>query len=138
MHPSDMKVRATPLPTPLRFAGPTTVGRVEYNNGHVAIEVVGGDDANEERVLVRFDSVEALRVMDERDLLEYWPACSGSDWLFEVHSGGWLTQESQRSTNSIPDFYHDLKEYLIGGQCECVSVLSAHPPTIEILRSESG
>lgn len=61
---------------------------MEYNNGHVAIEVVGGDGANEERVHVRFDSVEALRVMDERDLLEYWPACSGSDWLFEVHSGG--------------------------------------------------
>ena len=47
---------------------------------------------------VVFDSPSGYRVLDEGDLLEFWPTCSAvNGWLYQITSGGWLDQEKQRA-----------------------------------------
>lgn len=46
---------------------------------------------------IAFYSTLGFRVLDEGDLLEFWPHCSTTNgWLFEIESDGWFDQESQR------------------------------------------
>ena len=79
---------------------------------------------------VSFDWVVGFRVLDEGDLCEFWSKCTLADgWLFEVFSGGWKELEQCR-----PHFVsgHDekVREFLVAGLNECVSVLSYEVPAI--------
>ena len=83
---------------------------------------------------VEFDSVAGLRMLDELDLAGIWLGADkqilGKTWLFEVASGGWLDLESGRD-----DFYTkhqagELREYLVAGYQECVSILSESAPRL--------
>ena len=81
-------------------------------------------------VNLKFESFYGFRVLDELDLTEFWTQCNLMDgWLFEVCSGGWKDLELQR-----PAFLSGqnewVKEYLIVGLNECVSVLSKEHPLI--------
>jgi len=77
-----------------------------------------------------------FRVLDERDLGEFWKDYhTGNGWLYEVHEGGWLELELQRgrfcSTSMVPE----LREFLV--VCDkCVSVLAVGPPEIVDLGAE--
>lgn len=76
-----------------------------------------------------------FRVLDERDLMEYWPTCSRQNgWLFEITQGGWLNQEHQRPGSYLSHMNPNAKEFLITGINECVSVISLVEPNIEIIR----
>ena len=79
---------------------------------------------------IRFDSPIGFRVMDEGDLLEFWPHCSSlNGWLYKVTDGGWLDQESKRSgflSVKIPD----IGEYFIVGANYCVGVISVEDPLV--------
>jgi hypothetical protein len=80
--------------------------------------------------LVRFVDVVAYRVMDERDLGEYWPTCSTPNgWLFEIADGGWLSQEAMRPSSLLAHLA-PVKEYLVTGEDDCVSVICANPPEV--------
>ncbi len=80
---------------------------------------------------VRFESVVGFRVLDEGDLLEFWPTCSfpNGGWLWEIHEGGWFDFESTR-----PGFvgikYEGPSEFLVLGENECVSVTSHDRPVV--------
>lgn len=81
-------------------------------------------------VNLKFEAFYGFRVLDELDLTEFWTQCTLMDgWLFEVRSGGWKDLELQR-----PAFLSGqnewVKEYLIVGLNECVSVLAKELPSI--------
>ena len=82
------------------------------------------------KIKVLFTSTFGFRVLDEGDLSEFW---SQGDltfgWCYEVTKDGWCTLEKTRE-HFISGEMDDLREFLIIGINECVSVLSLKPPKI--------
>ncbi|GER13890.1 hypothetical protein [Variovorax boronicumulans] len=113
--------------------GTWEIVRVDYAVKQLTVVIQeAGSDAS---LRVRFDDVVAYRVMDERDLGEYWPACSlPNGWVFSIQSGGWLSQESARPGSCVGLFYGDVHEYLVAGFTDCVSVLCTGEPQVEFDR----
>jgi len=81
-------------------------------------------------VYVDFEEVEGFRVLDEGQLLEFWDKESKDHWVFEVLSNGWLAAESSRETAPFISEDGRLKEYLVAGCNECVSILAFDHPKI--------
>lgn len=130
-----MKVAATPVPTEHGLTTTGEVVAVNYALGslRVRLQELGGSKG----VLVRFEDIQGFRVLDERDLLEYWPTCSTPHgWLFEIDGGGWLSQESVRP-GSLVSSLAGVREYLVAGEDDCVNVLTLHPPVV-LLWQPSG
>jgi hypothetical protein len=85
----------------------------------------------ERTIDVVFEDVWGYRVLDERDLNEYWPSCSAQNGrLFEVGEGGWLSQEKLRRGFLSGDVVKNLKEFFVGGIDDCVSVLCTAEPAV--------
>jgi hypothetical protein len=77
-----------------------------------------------------FSSPVGFRVLDERDLLEFWNDFSEPNgWLWEVLGGGWLELESAREGFLDRDLLPELREFLVVGDM-CVSVICARPPVL--------
>ncbi len=97
------------------------------NDGLLTIEVQGTGFAF---ASVVFRRPAGFRVLDERDLCEFWEKYhTGNGWLYEVHEGGWQELESQRPLFNSPSFFNGLREFLI--VCDqCYSVLAVEPPEI--------
>ncbi|OHY52130.1 hypothetical protein BEH76_17700 [Shewanella algae] len=82
-----------------------------------------------EIVYVDFEAVEGFRVLDEGQLLEFWGDDSKDHWVFEVLNNGWLAAEAARETAPSIAENSQLKEYLVAGINDCVSILDyASPP----------
>ncbi len=85
---------------------------------------------------VIFDNPVGTRILDERDAPEFWhisveyPHGEADTVVCEVIKGGWLDQQRPHSPIMQSGFYANLKEYLIGGDTNCVSVLSESEPKI--------
>jgi len=80
---------------------------------------------------VRFYGASGVRVLDEGDLLEFWPACSTpAGRVFRIHSGGWRDQEAQRGGFLMQHTQPGIPEYFVTGDNECVSVFSHEPPEL--------
>lgn len=84
-----------------------------------------------EKLDIYFDSPAGFRVLDEGDLLEYWPTCSWKNgWLYEILSKGWLNQESKRKGFLLSN-NEALKEYFVIGTNYCVNVMAWEDPRVE-------
>jgi hypothetical protein len=79
-------------------------------------------------LLVEFVEVEGFRVLDEGDLLEFWPICS-TRWLYQINEGGWLEQECLRP-GFIARETKNVLEFFIGGENACVSVFAWSAPVV--------
>ena len=119
-------MKTTTHATPFDALGTPQVVRVEYDLWELRITV----RFQQRRAPVSgvFTDVDAFRVLDERALLAYW----GSDvrspgWLWKVSDGGWL---QQRVDDGITRELVQGQEYLIGGDDDCVGVISASPPAV--------
>jgi hypothetical protein len=67
-----------------------------------------------------------FRVLDERELTEFWNTYSEPQgWLWEVKRGGWLELEATRSNFNILEL--PTREFLVVDDF-CVSVWSPEPP----------
>ena len=130
------KVEAVAVPTAFDDQGAWEIVRVDY--ALQQLTVVAQDIKSDTSIRVRFDGVVAYRVMDERDLGEYWPACSlPNGWVYSIRSGGWLSQESVRPGSCVGLFYPGVHEYLVAGFTDCVSVLCTSEPRVELGRGNS-
>lgn len=70
-----------------------------------------------------FEGIIGFRVLDERDLSEFWNQYSEPNgWLWEVHSGGWCELERNRTGFSSADLFSDMREFFIVDD-KCISVL---------------
>jgi hypothetical protein len=85
---------------------------------------------------VTFAATLGHRVLDEGDLLEFWPHCSRPNgWLFQIDAGGWFEQECARQGFLARDTQSGIQEYFVAGDNTCVNVLSWEPP--KVTRCES-
>jgi hypothetical protein len=104
------------------------LARIIYDAGSLSI---GASFDATPVATVRFDCVAGFRVLDEGDLLEFWPKCSfpNGEWLWEIHEGGWFDFES-----TWPGFigmkYEGASEFLVLGENVYVSVISHDRPVV--------
>jgi len=124
-----MTVSATALPAIVSLPKGADVFRVDYDIDCVTVHVACM--ATGKKHVVQFWGPEGYRVLDERDLAEFWPTCSTPNgWLFEVQSGGWLEQEFERPGSMIAHLNRGLREFFVAGMNSCVSVLSVNAPEV--------
>jgi len=100
---------------------------VEFDGELLAVTVlIDGDKLD-----ITFDAPAGFRVLDEGDLLEYWPDCSTTNgWLYEIAGQGWLDQERHRG-GFFSGHNSEIKEYFIAGVNYCISVLAWEKPDVE-------
>lgn len=129
-------VRATPVPGSDGFPSAGRVSKIEFSPRRLLVFMDGGDS----EFAVSFEAVLGFRVLDERDLMEFWPACSTPEgWLFEVSEGGWLSLEKSRGGFLSSSMGFAVREYLVTGEDECVSVLcDGKVPVVEHVRSNTS
>jgi len=122
MNPPKCK----PFPPSARYKR-VVVRSLWYDGDTLAIEVQGQGFAF---ARVVFSRPAGFRVLDERDLCEFWDSYhAGNGWLYEVEEGGWLELESHRQYFNSPAFFTGLREFLV--VCDkCISVLAGEPPEI--------
>jgi hypothetical protein len=118
--------KCTPYPPASRYKR-VVVRSLWYDNDGLAIQVQGSGFVFAQVV---FRRPAGFRVLDERDLCEFWGDYhTGNGWLYEVHEGGWRELESGRPEFLAPHMFPGLREFLV--VCDhCVSVLSVEPPEI--------
>ena len=122
-----MPVTASALEVDVPVPKDSEIGRITYEYGEVAIAVVAGE---KNVALVQFKGVRGVRILDEGDLLEFWPNCSRAyGWLFQISAGGWLELECSQP-RFIRENYSTVREYLVTGDNECVSIFSNQAPTV--------
>lgn len=80
---------------------------------------------------VEFCDSEGFRVLDEGDLTEFWDSNGAPSWLCSVKRGGWLDLECSRPGGDVLATKKDLREYLVVGINDCVSVIAYEPPSIK-------
>ena len=123
------KPRCVVLPTCLPYK------RVATRSVHFVDDVLTVELQGEGFIWLRavFRAVVGFRVLDERDLCEFWNEHSEPNgWLYEVAEGGWMELEKQRQWFSSPEIFSDLREYLLVDNM-CVSVLCRATPELESL-----
>lgn len=120
--------KCTPYPPSTRYKR-VVVRSLRYDDEALNIEVQGPGFIFARVVFVR---PAGFRVLDERDLCEFWGDYhTGNGWLYEVEQGGWLELELTRSEFLAPLMFPGLREFLV--VCDtCVSVLTVQPPDIII------
>lgn len=87
-------------------------------------------------VRVSFRDVVGFRVLEERELCEFWnDYATPNGWLWEVHEGGWLDLERTRAT--FGSLRLPLREWLVVDD-RCVSVIGENPPELREIARGSG
>jgi len=115
-----------PLPAAARYRQ-KAVRALSFDGSTLTLDVQG-EGFSFARVVFR--NVFGFRVLDERDLTEFWNAYSQDNgWLWEVQSGGWHDQERRRPTFNPGEFVGGLREFFVVDE-KCVSVLCYEPPEI--------
>lgn len=120
--------RVVSIATPVVAEKTTQVESVSFGSGGLTIAM----SSEHWEAMISFPQSYGFRVLDELDLTEFWSQCSlVQGWLFEVVSGGWKDLEMTRK-----HFYSGrsdcVREYLVVGLNECVSVLSKEEPVFEV------
>lgn len=118
--PQDM--RATKLH---QFPSGSEVTGVSYDSERLVVSVGAA-------FTVTFPDAVGFRVLDEGDLLEFWPVCSSAaGGIFEVHDGGWLAQETERKGFISASSRPTLREFMVTGPDDCVGVLAFNAPKVD-------
>ncbi|WP_152555795.1 hypothetical protein [Ferriphaselus sp. R-1] len=124
-----IKLDAKPVETGIPFLQGSEIVRIEYALGNLQAFV--RDISLQLELVIIFSDVIGFRVLDERDLMEFWPECSiPKDLLFEIYSGGWLSQEASRPGSCIDPMNPAAKEYFVKGVDDCLSVICHSAPEI--------
>ena len=114
------------IATPYRASQSTCVKGASFDDGSLKIRVASAEWEAE----VSFSSWYGFRVLDELDLTEFWSQCSlKKGWLFEVFSGGWKELELRRP-HFVSGRQEWVREFLVVGINECVSVMSKEQPVV--------
>ena len=125
-----LRVRAEAIESGHTFRSRVFLSEVNYDTRRLVVTVTSPEE--DKAVSATFPEVIGFRVLDEGDLLEFWPTCAADNgWLFAIHEGGWFDQELARG-----GFLHDkqtgLTEYFIASQNDCISVLAGEAPRVDV------
>lgn len=112
------------------FQSVVNISDVRFEWGKLAVTLLSGED--KKVAIVRFPWVVGFRLLDEGDLLEFWPACSAvNGWLFLIKKNGWFDLETTRQ-GFTREKGQGVFEYFVASQNSCLSVLSGEPPEVEV------
>ncbi len=130
--PALQRVTARPLALGMGPLADPEVIRMEYEPDDLIVTVRSLSSGLE--YSLRFGAVIGFRVLDERDLLEFWPECStmNGSWTFEITSGGWLAAEFKRSGSLIGHMCPEAREFFVAGCNSCVSVIGSDEPVLRV------
>lgn len=118
--------KVTIVNTPFLSDKSTQVASVNFTSERLTVTV----SSAQWEAKVIFEQTYGFRVLDELDLTEFWSQCSLAEgWLFEVTSGGWNSLELTRPA-FLSGRQNWVREYLIIGLNECVSVLTKEEPAV--------
>src|SRR4051794_28410456 len=118
--------KCRPVPEAARYQR-KTARSLRYDGNALVVDIQGEGFAF---ARVVFEDPVGFRVLDERDLCEFWNTYSEPNgWLYEVQEGGWLELESQRELFNSPSFIPGLREYMLVDD-KCLNVLCVNPPKI--------
>jgi hypothetical protein len=128
--PALQRVTARPLAFGMGPLADPEVIRTGFEPDDLIVTVRGLSSGLE--YSLRFGAVIGFRVLDERDLLEFWPECSTTNgsWAFEITSGGWLAGEFMRSGSLIGHMCPEAREFFVAGCNSCVSVIAWDEPVL--------
>ena len=123
-------MKAVTIEADSSFQSQNEITEIEFKSGRLEITSQSLDATR--IVRVSFLEIAGFRVLDEGDLLEFWPTCSSPNgWVFQIIEGGWFDQERQRA-GFIRGDIKEIKEYLVTGVDECVNVFAWAPPNIHL------
>ncbi len=95
MKPDEPTVTAQRIPNAPDIVGNTEIVGLNYDLYNLTI---GLADEDRNSILVVFQKVHGFRLLDERDLQEFWPVCSKSvGWALRIIKGGWCDHEKRGS-----------------------------------------
>lgn len=121
--------RCTPFQPAQRYTW-TKLRSLRFDGEELVVEVQGREF---EFARITFNDIVGFRVLDERDLIEFWNTYSKPNgWLYEVHEGGWFELESNRLQFNCIDYGPRLREFFLVDD-KCISVLTMELPVIEDL-----
>lgn len=79
--------------------------------------------------MIRFSDPIGFKCLDERDMMDYWENKDLTEnWILEIIEGGWLDLEKKRAF--ISDKIFKLREILIEGNVDCISIFVTEEPEI--------
>lgn len=123
-------VDAEAIETPCKFQSGVNISDVRFEWGKLSITLISGED--KKVAVVRFPWVVGFRLLDEGDLLEFWPSCSAENgWLFLIRKDGWFDLEASRR-GFTREKGQGVFEYFVASQNSCVSILSGDSPEVEV------
>ena len=106
---------------------PADVAVVLFKDGDLLVEV----ETDASPIVIRAKKPIGYRVLDEGDLIEFWPTCSlANGWLHKILVGGWMELESTREGFLSSD-QKELGEWLIVTENTCVSIICHQRPTVQ-------
>lgn len=133
-----MKTLLTSHPSLIIPAGYRAITEITYKSAnrecHLAL------CQGERTYLIVFPDTVAFRVMDEREMGEFWSdnveysSFIQGSVIFRVEAGGWRGKESHLDAG-IEDGYFgngEVAEYVVTSHYECLNIISASPTFNEI------
>ena len=115
-----------PVPEAKRYSRKAVRG-MTFDGGTLTLDIQGEGFSFARLV---FRDVLGFRVLDERDLTEFWNTYSEpSGWLWEVRSGGWQDLERKRATYNSHEVVPGLREFFVVDD-KCINVLCRQPPEL--------
>lgn len=119
------------VPESSKYAG-KTMRSIRFDDGDLVMDIEGPSFG---RAQVTFRSVLGFRVLDERELTEFWNTYSQPHgWLWEVKRGGWLELEATRRNFNLLEL--PTREFFVVDEY-CVSVWSPEAPEFREAPTES-
>ena len=120
------KPQCTVVPDSQRYST-IALRSLRFDETDLTVEVQGSGFAFA-RVIFRDPA--GFRVLDERDLCEFWPDYSEPrGWLWEVHRGGWMDLERQRPLFNSHEVLAPLREFFVVAN-KCINVFCRDRPEI--------
>ena len=130
----EPKPECTAVPQSERYSR-VDLRSLRFDGSDLTIEVQGTGLAYARLI---FHDPAGFRVLDERDLCEFWPEYSEPNgWLWEVLRGGWLDLERERPLFNSHEFLAPLREFFVVGD-KCINVLCKTAPELEDLGADPG
>ena len=124
------KVEAELVDTGFAFRSNAVLTQVMWEAGKLTVTLTAQGD---QTVRVHFSDLAGFRVLDEGNLMEFWPTCAmGRGLLFDIKKHGWLDFEITRP-GFVTGQCAQVHEYLLAGINECINVLTWAEPSVEIL-----
>ena len=117
MLAKPVHIEGTPSSTP-------EISRIDYDLHTLRVTLHFSEISH---AYLTFKDISGFRVLREGDLIELWGSLQPEDWLWEISSGGWKSLESQRP-GFISGHISEIKEFLVGGEVDCLSVLCSSTP----------